>query len=198
MKRAFVAVALLSSSFVVACSGSESASAAQVQIRSPKPTQVEAAAPALTPDQVRAAIEEKEFIFNHLTSKERFAVTISTPYTRVSDAAIEARAHYRNFTEADVTSDMVAPKVEIAAMLSGAVTIVIKPSKSNEERPIFQPLTFEPDTALGSVATFPLDALADSRTIHVVYVAPHMFCKDPGPTPETVECSIQIDMSKIR
>lgn len=71
----------------------------------------------------------------------------TTPFLRVALAANTAKKHYKPFTEADVTAEMLAPEIQVYAssqpvqgtVIANVETIVLMPKKSKDRSQGIQP-----------------------------------------------------------
>jgi hypothetical protein len=182
----------------------------------------------MTPDRIREAIAAGgDSCYGLTRGRKNQAMSVfigcySTPYSRVAGAAKKAKAAYRPFTEADVTPEMIAPEVWIAARpqqprhhpgMVDVVAVVVAPAKSTDTGAAIQPVRSIEDTATyqnmmgatfqgkGMMAVFPLSILSEENEVRVVYDSPVCtegsfsgFLKDK----KTAECAVRFKLDKIR
>jgi len=113
----------------------------------------------------------------------------STPFLRVASAAHSAKKKYKNFTEADVTPEMLAPELHIYGLavplggmdIANVEAIVITKVKEKNRESAIQPVRTEPLPAdyqnlfgaktegRSMLAVFPLSLLREGHEVHIVY-----------------------------
>lgn len=120
-------------------------------------------------------------------------IAVFTPYERVAAAAEEARAQYKPFTVADVTTEM-ATEIHVYApnIQSNVVAVVIAPRGSIDPAQVIRPIRTEVAPSPGVVAVFPAAAFVAQNDIRVVYDAPNILCTRSGPAKGTAECVVPI------
>jgi len=172
----------------------------------------------MTPERVSEAIafgsQAKKMEYPQLKGGPAKCAII-TPFGRVAKAAFEAKRAYKTLTVEEVTTEMLAPNVEVVCpsqcVTPGctrsfgvatvrAIVITEKGGASPQ-----QPISSEPmpevyqnafgakDEATGLIATFPLAALQPGRELHVVFDR-----KVSGMTSRCDDCRIELKLDKVR
>jgi hypothetical protein len=111
------------------------------------------------------------------------------PFLRVALSANVVKRHYKQFTEADVTSGMIAPEIHVYAAsqhvegtaIANVETIVVLPYNSKDDSQAVHPMRMneasEQDMSLfgfsgegrGMFAVFPLEVWREDSELHVVF-----------------------------
>ncbi len=147
----------------------------------------------MTSERIKEAIAEGQRTQPkiYLVEKGDAYCILSTPFSRVRQLAHQAKKEYRDFTDADVTPEIIAAearfycpsiKTDSNGLRRGNVTAIVITEKDGKGAPI-RPTAMEKEaekfanafgaTAEGTAvsATFPLDVLKSGRELHVVYDA---------------------------
>jgi hypothetical protein len=142
----------------------------------------------------------------------------TTPFLRVALAANTAKRHYKQFVEADVTPEMLAPEIQVyapsqaagGAEIANVETIVLMPNKSKDTSLAIQPRTIADATeeyknlfgfssvGKGKLAVFPIEVWQESTEIHVVFDHPVPSSQGPGKMGGCTDCKSRIYLDKIR
>lgn len=200
MLKTMTVVALLQ--VLYACGGQPVVSA---QAAHAKPT-------TMPQELIREAIAKGVTSENVLSTDSGAYVLVSTPYLRIARAAEAAKKRYQPFTEGDVTPEMAAPEALLWTGALGAaktIAVVIAPSGSTDNAQLIRPIRTvpapDPDAPTAIIGVFPIEALRDGHEVRIVYEPPahdaglfSKLCPKPGPTKDTIECVVPIDMGKVR
>jgi hypothetical protein len=181
----------------------------------------------MTPERVREAIAigatAQDLRPYRIQEKARWSwppliAVYTTPFLRVALAANAAKRRYRQFTEADVTPEMIAPAIEVYASshsLQGAdianvETIVVLPHNGKDTTRAVHPTQMKEASeeyknlfgfsgeGRGMLAVFPLDAWQESNDVHVVFDKEIPSSQGPGARGGCTDCKSQIYLGKIR
>ena len=181
----------------------------------------------MSPDQIREAItlgdKAKDLGAYRIQEKARWSWPpligfYTTPFLRVALAANAAKKHYKQFKEADVTQEMLAPEIQVYApsqALQGAEianvdTIVLMPTKSKDRSLAIQPRSIADATeeyknlfgfsgeGKGKLAVFPIDVWQESNEVHVVFNHEIPSSQGPGKVGGCTDCKSRIYLEKIR
>jgi hypothetical protein len=183
--------------------------------------------PPLTTERIQQAIAEVDAPSYQIELSEWpfTPVLFDTPYSRVASAAVEAKKAYRPFTEAQVTQEQRAPRVNVIAIpalvpppvlakrsTSDVVAIVLMPIGSTDRSRAILPLSQRavPNReagGMGMVAVFHVSDMRDGNEVRVVY--DQQVCA--GSTPKSkalaksaanwklsAECHYPIKLDKVR
>ena len=142
----------------------------------------------------------------------------TTPFLRVALAANAAKNRYQQFTEADVTSAMIAPEIQIYApsqsvqgtAIANVETIVVLPYNSKDASQAVHPAQLKEASqeyknllgftgeGRGMLAIFPLDAWQESNEVHVVFDMAIPSSHGPSARGGCIDCKSRIYLEKIR
>ena len=172
----------------------------------------------MTPERVAEAIaagtQAKTLEYPRLKGGPAECVLV-TPFSRVAQAAFEAKRAYKTFSLSDATPDMLAPTVDVVCPSRcvtpgctrsfgiGTVQAVVITDKggTSPQQPIASkpmPETYQnafgaKDQASGILATFPISALQPGRELHVVFDR-----KISGIMSRCDDCKIELNLDKVR
>lgn len=181
----------------------------------------------MTPDQIREAIavgtKAKDLGAYRIQEKARWSWPpligfYTTPFLRVALAANTAKKHYKQFTESDVTPEMLAAEIQVYAPsqavqgteIANVETIVVLPSKSKDRGQAIQP-TRTSDASeeyknlygfsgegKGKLAVFPIDVWQDGSEVHVVFDRGIPSSQGPGKMGGCTDCRSRIYLDRVR
>jgi hypothetical protein len=122
---------------------------------------------------------------------------VSTPFSRVVEAASMAKQKYKPFSETDVTKEMLAPELHIHAWpnthgpgVVSAENVILRPKGAKDLASIIRPTRIDEreasyKNAMGGtwtgkeiMAVFPINALTDDTEVRVIYTQP--VCSEGG------------------
>lgn len=179
----------------------------------------------MTPERIQEALKQEkgETCYPLKTDtpmgmQSMYVGCFTTPFSRVAQAAQAAKKKYKNFTEADVTPEMIEPHLEVLAPSHtragegprpvNVEAVVITPRKSKDRGAAIQPIKSEEMTAeyknlmgatfegRGMRAVFPLSALSEANEVHVVYDEKACIVGGWGKWYE--DCPAKLKLDKVR
>ena len=138
--------------------------------------------------------KEKNLGWYRIQEKARFSwppliAFYTTPFLRVALAANDAKKHYKTFTEADVTPEMIAPEIIVfspshasdGADIANVDTIVLLPRNTKDPGQAIHPTEMKDASqeyknllgftgeGRGMVAIFPVNVWTEGVEMHVVF-----------------------------
>ena len=142
----------------------------------------------------------------------------TTPYLRVALAANNAKRHYKQFSEADVTREMIAPEIHVyaspqplqGAEIANVETIVVLPKRSRDLSQAIHPIRMSEASeeyknlfgfsgqGRGMLAVFPIDIWREDNEIHVVFDRGIPSSQGSSAVGGCTDCKSNIYLSKIR
>jgi hypothetical protein len=177
----------------------------------------------MTPERIREAIADDRVegcyplkSSGAMGGLKFFHGCFTTPYSRVAQAAQDAKKKYAAFTEADVTPEMLAPGVEVLALpqqrlfgtgMVNVEAVVMMPVKSKDRAAAilssesvamdsrYQNLLGATFDAKGIVARFPLSVLTEGNAVRFVYDG--NACSDWKNKP-AAECAVPIKLKGVK
>jgi len=181
----------------------------------------------MSPDRIREAISfgsnSKDLRPYRIQEKARWSWPpligfYTTPFLRVALAANAAKRHYKQFGEADVTPDMLAPEIQVyapsqaleGAEIANVETVVLMPSKSKDRSLAVQPKTVSDATEAyknlygfsgagqGKLAVFTIDVWQESNEVHVVFDREIPSSQGKGKMGGCTDCKSRIYLEKVR
>lgn len=181
----------------------------------------------MSPDLIREAItfgtKAKDLGPYRIQEKARWSwppliAYYTTPFLRVALAANTAKKHYKPFTEADVTPEMLAAEIQVyaasqpvkGAEIANVETIVLMPTKSKDTSQAIQPARMSDASeeyknlfgfsgeGKGKLAVFPIAVWEEGTEIHVVFDRGIPSSQGPGKMGGCTDCKSRIYLDKIR
>lgn len=181
----------------------------------------------MSPDLIREAItlgnKAKDLGPYPIQEKARWSwppliAYYTTPFLRVALAANTAKKHYKPFTEADVTPEMLAPEIQVyappqlveGAEIANVETIIVLPSKRKDTGQAIQPTRISDASeefknlygfsgeGKGRLAVFPIDIWQESNEVHVVFDRGIPSSQGPGKMGGCSDCKSPIYLAKVR
>jgi len=181
----------------------------------------------MSPDRIREAIamgnKAKDLGAYRIQEKARWSWPpligfYTTPFLRVALAANTAKKHYKQFSESDVTQEMLAPEIQVyapsqpaeGAAIANVETIVLMPNKSNDRGLAIQPISMTDATeeyknlfgfnavGKGKLAVFPIDVWQEGNEVHVVFDHGIPGSQGPRKMGGCIDCKSRIYLEKVR
>src|ERR1700687_1697063 len=181
----------------------------------------------MTPERIREAIafgaRAKELSPYKIQEKARWSwppliAVYTTPFVRAALAANVAKRHYKQFTEADVTSEMIAPEIHVYApsqhtegtSIANVETIVVLPYNSKDNSQAVHPIRMNEASeqyknlfgfsgeGRGMRAVFSLEVWREDNELHVVFDRGIPGSQGLGAVGGCANCKSRIYLNKIR
>jgi hypothetical protein len=181
----------------------------------------------MSPERIREAIafgrSVKELSPYKIQEKARWSWppllgVYTTPFRRVALAANVAKKHYRQFSEADVTPEMIAPEIQIyvpsrsveGTSIANVETIVILPFNSKDKSQAVLPKRMNQASeqyknlfgfigeGSGMLAAFPLEVWREDNEVHVVFDRRIPSSQGLGARGDCTDCKSRIYLKTIR
>jgi hypothetical protein len=180
----------------------------------------------MTPERIREAIAlgstVKDLRPYKIQEKARWSwppliAVYTTPFLRVALAANVAKQHYKQFTEADVSPEMIAPEIHIYApsravdgtSVANVETIVVLPYNSKDRSQAVHPTRMSEASeqyknlfgfsaeGRGMLAVFPLEVWREDNEVHMVFDRGIPSSQGPGALGGCADCKSRIYLKMI-
>jgi len=181
----------------------------------------------MTPVTIREAIamgtKAKDLGWYRIQEKARFTwppliALYTTPFLRVALAANNAKKHYKVFTEADVTHEMLAPEIQVlvpsqwadGGAIANVETIVLLPHNSKDASQAIHPAQTKdppeeykdipgfPGGGKSLIAIFPIAVWKEGNDVRVVFDRAIPGAMGPKALGGCTDCKARLYLDKVR